>query len=224
MRFYWIFQAIFGWCDWSKVSSSHCKKTEKLERNPILLFSQHFVCWWPRTIRCSPQVQKHRSNVWLTKDIPYLALAGELWHVYCECFQEKWPCYIKDVTTSNNPGRWFGKNGWQGSLWNWEVIAVALGLLANEAKKPHRIAPLFSICKWMVWATLAGITGNNILVPICKSSHCYSLKIRASSQYKEIYNGNRYICKMKLLYWDAPKVPIEKIYSYLIFKCVAVTW
>ena len=33
------------------------------------------------------------SGFELTKDTPYLALAGELWDVFCEYFDEKRSCY-----------------------------------------------------------------------------------------------------------------------------------
>ena len=98
VRFCWILQANLGDVTGSKYHGI-IAKTEKLERKPILLFSQLFVCWWPRTARCSQQVQKYRSKFWLSKNIPSLALAGELWDVYCEYFGRRWPCYIKDVTT-----------------------------------------------------------------------------------------------------------------------------
>ena len=34
-----------------------------------------------------------KSNIKLTKDTPYLTLTGELWGVFCEDFEENWPCY-----------------------------------------------------------------------------------------------------------------------------------
>ena len=33
------------------------------------------------------------SDFNLTTDTPHLALKGELWGVYCEEFEENWPCY-----------------------------------------------------------------------------------------------------------------------------------
>ena len=36
----------------------------------------------------------HKSDFELTKDIPYLALMGELWGVYNEDLCETWLCYI----------------------------------------------------------------------------------------------------------------------------------
>ena len=38
-------------------------------------------------------VAEHKSNIRLTKGTPYLALTGELWGVFCEDFEENWPCY-----------------------------------------------------------------------------------------------------------------------------------
>ena len=47
----------------------------------------------------------------LTKDIPYLALSGELWSVFYEYFNRNWSCYkgfllylmtVTDLTTSDN--------------------------------------------------------------------------------------------------------------------------
>ena len=35
----------------------------------------------------------YTSEFWPTKDTPYLALAGELWGVFCEDFAENWPRY-----------------------------------------------------------------------------------------------------------------------------------
>ena len=35
----------------------------------------------------------YKSEFESTKDTPYLALTGELWGVYCEEFEENWPCY-----------------------------------------------------------------------------------------------------------------------------------
>ena len=36
---------------------------------------------------------EHKSGLALTKDTPYLALAGELWGVYCDEFSEYWSSY-----------------------------------------------------------------------------------------------------------------------------------
>ena len=36
---------------------------------------------------------EHKSGLALTKDTPYLALAGELWDVYCDEFSEYWSRY-----------------------------------------------------------------------------------------------------------------------------------
>ena len=36
---------------------------------------------------------EHKSDLKLKTDTPYLALMGELWGVYYENFEEKWPCY-----------------------------------------------------------------------------------------------------------------------------------
>ena len=33
------------------------------------------------------------SELTITKDIPYLALTGKLWDVYCDNFGENWPHY-----------------------------------------------------------------------------------------------------------------------------------
>ena len=33
------------------------------------------------------------SDIRITTDTSYLALAGELWGVYCEDFEENWPRY-----------------------------------------------------------------------------------------------------------------------------------
>ena len=32
-------------------------------------------------------------DIWITADIPYLALTSELWGVYCEDLGENWPGY-----------------------------------------------------------------------------------------------------------------------------------
>ena len=36
---------------------------------------------------------KYKSGVISTEDIPYLALTGELWGVFCEHLGENWPHY-----------------------------------------------------------------------------------------------------------------------------------
>ena len=36
---------------------------------------------------------ERKSNIWLTKDTPYLALMSELWNVFSKDFGENWPRY-----------------------------------------------------------------------------------------------------------------------------------
>ena len=36
---------------------------------------------------------EYKSEFEFTNDIPYLALAGELWGVFCEHFRENWSRY-----------------------------------------------------------------------------------------------------------------------------------
>ena len=40
---------------------------------------------------------KHKSEVKITKDIPYLTIMGELWGVCCEDFAENWSRYNDTV-------------------------------------------------------------------------------------------------------------------------------
>ena len=91
---------------------------------------QRFICYFTRgkyiqmpllhgqmyhdiTYDTAIQVVESESDIRIITDIPYLALTGELWGVYCEDFGGNWPRYnatglyinfcVKDVTDVIKP-------------------------------------------------------------------------------------------------------------------------